>query len=48
MIHYVGYEDGRCLPAKLDAVRQAGCDGIVVWHLGSEEQDFWDALGKER
>jgi spore germination protein YaaH len=48
MIHYVWYEDGRCLPAKLDAVRQAGCDGIVVWHLGSEDHDFWDALGKVR
>lgn len=48
LVHQVWYEDGRCLPAKLEAVRKAGIDGIVVWHFGSEDQDFWDALGSER
>jgi len=43
--HQVWYEDGRSVPEKLALARDAGIDGIVVWHLGSEEADFWDAVG---
>ncbi len=43
--HQVWYEDARSLPAKLALVRDAGVDGIVVWHLGSEDADFWEAVG---
>jgi len=44
--HFVWYEDAECLPAKLEAVREAGAAGIAVWHLGSEEPAFWQALDR--
>ena len=34
----------RPLAEKLKAVREAGIDGIAVWRLGDEGEDFWSAL----
>lgn len=42
--HVVWYEDGTSVAQKVKLARDMGLRGIAIWHVGQEDQSYWDAI----